>query len=99
MATLLEKYSKRLSIAEKVYKNTHNGQSLDRNRMITTAQCLENVSKYMTEALDNSVGVQRNDLGLFRKFALNLTNVAVPSLIISDIMMVKPMTAMSGYRL
>ena len=32
----------------------------------------------MNEAFDNSIGTQRSDMGLFKKFTLNLTTVAVP---------------------
>ena len=32
----------------------------------------------MTEAFANSVGTQRSDLGAYKKFALNLTTVALP---------------------
>lgn len=35
-------------------------------------------------------GTQRSDMGLFTKFSLNLVNVAVPSLIAPDIVMVHP---------
>ena len=36
-------------------------------------------------------------MGLFRKFALNLTTVAVPNLIAFDLVMVHPMSSMAGY--
>ena len=36
-------------------------------------------------------------MGLFRKFSLNLTTVAIPSLIAFDIVMVSPMSSASGY--
>lgn len=64
MANLLESYSKRLAIAESVYSKSHNGEKMDMNRKMATAICLNNISKYLGEALDNSVGVQRGDLGL-----------------------------------
>jgi len=53
--------------------------------------------KFMNEAFDNSVGTQRSDMGLFKKFSLNLTTVALPNLIAFDLVIVYPMTAMSGY--
>lgn len=52
---------------------------------------------FLNEAFDNSVGTQRSDMGLFRKFALNLTTVAVPNLIAFDLVMVHPMSSMAGY--
>ncbi len=51
----------------------------------------------MNEAFDNSIGTQRSDMGLFKKFTLNLTTVAVPNLIAHDLVIVHPMTSMSGY--
>lgn len=36
-------------------------------------------------------------MGLFKKFCLNLTNVALPNLIANDLVIVSPMSSMSGY--
>ena len=44
----------------------------------------------MNEAFDNSIGTQRSDMGLFKKFTLNLTTVAVPNLIAHDLVIVHP---------
>lgn len=82
---LLEAYSKRLSVAESVYSNSHAGAKMGQHRKIVTAQMLKNLNSYLTEAFDNSVGVQKSDLGAFKKFSLNLTTVAVPSLIAHDL--------------
>ena len=35
----------------------------------------------MNEAFNNSVGTQRSDMGMYKKFTMNLTNVALPNLI------------------
>lgn len=43
------------------------------------------------------MGTQRADMGLYKKFCLNLTTVAVPNLIAHELVMVQPMTSMSGY--
>lgn len=94
---LLEAYSKRLSVAESVYSNSHAGAKMDQHRKIVTAQMLKNLNSYLTEAFDNSVGVQKSDLGAFKKFSLNLTTVAVPSLIAHDLVITYPMTSRSGY--
>ena len=51
----------------------------------------------MNEAFENSVGTQRADIGNYKKFILNLTNIAMPNLIAFDLVMVKPMTSRSGY--
>jgi hypothetical protein len=97
MANLLEAYKNRLQISESVYSKQHNGARMDQHKKLVVAKCLENVNKYMNEAFDNSIGTQRADLGAFKKFALNLVTVAVPNLIANDLVIVHPMTSMSGY--
>lgn len=67
---ILEAYKGRLAVAEKVYSKTHNGESLPQMKKLATAKCLENVNKFLNEAFENSVGTQRSDLGMFKKFAL-----------------------------
>lgn len=52
---------------------------------------------FMNEAFNQSVGTQRSDLGLFKKFTLNLTTVALPNLIAHDLVIVHPMSSMSGF--
>ena len=64
---------------------------------MATARCLENVNKFMNEAFENSVGTQRADLGAYKKFALNLTTVALPNLIAFDLVIVYPMSSISGF--
>lgn len=44
----------------------------------------------MNEAFDASQGTQRSDMGMFKKFAMNLTTVAVPNLIAHDLVIVHP---------
>lgn len=95
--TLFEAYKNRLSVAESVYGKMHNGEKMNNNRKLVTAKCLENVNKFMNEAFDQSVGTQRADMGMFKKFAMNLTTVALPNLIAHDLVIVHPMSSMSGY--
>ena len=97
MANLLEAYKDRLAISEKVYAKAHNGDSMSKAKKLATAKCLENINKFMNEAFDNTVGTQRSDLGMFKKFTLNLTTVAIPNLIAYDLVIVYPMSSMSGY--
>ena len=52
---------------------------------------------YLSEAFDNSVGTQRSNMGAFKKFTMNLVNVAIPNLIAPELVIVKPMSAMTGY--
>ena len=43
------------------------------------------------------MGTQRSDMGLFKKFCLNLITVALPNLIAPELVIVSPMSSMSGY--
>lgn len=94
---LLETYAKRLSIAESVYSKEHNGEAMPRDKKIVVAACLNNANRYMNEAFENSTGTQRSDIGAYKKFVMNLTNVVMPNLIAFDLVMVKPMSARSGF--
>lgn len=97
MATLLETYAKRLEVSDKVYSKAHLGESLSNHKKLVISRCLDNVNKFMNEAFDNSVGTQRADLGAYKKFALNLTTVALPNLIGFDLVIVQPMSSFSGF--
>lgn len=94
---LLEAYAKRLNIAEAFYAGRHNGEKLSDQKKLVTAVCLNNVNRFLTEAFSNSEGTQMSNMGQYKKFCLSLTNLAVPDLIIYDLMRVEPMTSMSGY--
>lgn len=94
---LLEAYKQRLDVAERVYAKAHLNESMPKAKKLATAKCLENINKFMNEAFDNSVGTQRSDLGQWKKFTLNLTTVALPNLIAYDLVIVYPMSSMSGY--
>ena len=94
---LLESYKGRLAVSESYYAKNHAGEKLSQNKKLVVAKLLENQNKFLNEAFDNSVGTQRSDMGLFRKFALNLTTVAVPNLIAFDLVIVSPMSSMAGY--
>ena len=94
--TLLEKYAPRIEVSETVYKNA-TGNSMDNNRKATIAMVLDNETKFLNEAFSNSVGTQRADLGAWKKFCLNLTTVALPTLIAHELVIVNPMASYSGY--
>lgn len=94
---LLESYKGRLSVAESFYAKTHNNEKMSNQKKLVTAKMLENCNKFLNEAFENSVGTQRSDMGAYRKFALNLTTVAVPNLIAFDLVFVYPMSSMSGF--
>lgn len=94
---LLETYAKRLEVAEKVYSSKNLGESLSKFKKIATAKMLENTNRFLNEAFDNSVGTQRADMGNYKKFTMNLVTVAVPNLISYDLVIVYPMSSISGY--
>lgn len=99
MATksLFEAYKNRLSVSESVYGKMHNGERMSNNRKLVTAKLLENTNRFLNEAFENSVGTQRSDMGMFKKFCMNLTTVALPNLIAHDLVIVHPLSSMSGY--
>ena len=93
---LLEKYAKKLQLAEAVYQKRHNGESMDSMRKITVAKCLDNVNKFLNEAFDSSMGTQRSAMGDYKRFCIALTNVGLPNLIAFDLVHVSPMSSMYG---
>lgn len=94
---LVEAYKNRLAISESVYARDHSGEKMGNNKKMVVAKCLDNISNFMNEAFDSSTGTQRSDMGLFKKFCLNLTTVALPNLISHELVIVSPMSSMSGY--
>lgn len=99
---LVEAYKKRIAVAESLYTKSHNGEAMSSNMKLVTAACLNNVSKFLNEAFTQDAATQAdgsgtNNLGMYKKFALNLTNLALPNLIAPEIVMVHPMTSWSGY--
>lgn len=74
---LLEQYAKRLQVSESVHAKAHGGASMSNSKKMAVAMVLNNTNKFLTEAFDNSVGTQRSDMGMFKKFCLNLTTVAL----------------------
>lgn len=97
MANLFEAYQKRLSISESVYSKSHSGEKMPHNHKLAVAKCLENVQKFMNESFDSSTGTQRSAMGDFKKFCLNLTTVVLPNLIAHDLVIVHPMSSISGF--
>jgi hypothetical protein len=95
---LLETYSRQLKVAEAYVAKNFDGKTVSANTQLTTAVLLDNTNRWMTESMNSSMvaGGQRSDLGDWKKFCLNLTNIAVPSLIANDLVIVHPMTSYSG---
>ena len=94
---LLETYSRQLKVAEAYVAKNFDGKTISANTQLTTAVLLDNTNRWMTESLGlNTDATERADLGAWKKFCLNLTNIAVPSLIANDLVIVHPMTSYSG---
>lgn len=96
MATLLEKFAPQLQVADK-YLEKNFGTSMSENTKLNTAVLINNTNKFMTmmESM-NTQATERTNLGNWKKFCLNLTNIAVPSLIANDLVIVHAMTSFSG---
>lgn len=96
---LLETYSRQLKVAEAYVAKNFEGKQMSSNTALTTAVLLDNTNRWITESmsLDSAMGASnRGDMGAWKKFCLNLTNIAVPSLIANDLVIVHPMTSYSG---
>lgn len=94
---LLESYAKRIALAESIHKKSHNGAAMSVQKKVALAAMLENTSKFMNEAFETSAATQRSAMGDYKRFCLNITNLAVPNLILPEIMLVQPMTSIAGY--
>lgn len=79
--TITEAYAKKLAISEKVYAQEHGGKALSNTKKLTIARVLANTAEYITEAFEASAGTQLSNMKTFKKFCLDLTTVALPSLI------------------
>ena len=94
---LLETYSRQLKVAEAYVAKNFEGKQMSSNTALTTAVLLDNTNRWITESLSNSIAAPtRDSMGAWKKFCLNLTNIAVPSLIANDLVIVHPMTSYSG---
>jgi hypothetical protein len=92
---LLETYSRQLKVAEAYVAKNFEGKQMSSNTALTTAVLLDNTNRWITESM-NTMATERSNLGDWKKFCLNLTNIAVPSLIANDLVIVHPMTSYSG---
>jgi hypothetical protein len=95
---LLETYSRQLKVAEAYVAKNFEGKTMSSNTALTTAVLLDNTNRWITESLNSEIGVSNraDSMGAWKKFCLNLTNIAVPSLIANDLVIVHPMTSYSG---
>lgn len=96
--SLFEAYKNRLAVANTVYAKAHNGESMSNHKKLVTAKVLENTNRMLNESMANgATQLETNPMNLYKKFALNLTTVALPNLIAHDLVIVSPMSSMSGY--
>ena len=93
---LLETYSRQLNVAEAYVAKNFAGREVSNNTKLATAVLLDNTNRFINSRLEESVATSHSDLGAWKKFCLNLTNIAVPSLIANDLVIVHPMTSISG---
>lgn len=94
---LVESYKNRLAISESVYQKNHGGAKLSAQKKLMIASVLHNTSRFLTEAFQGAAATQRADIGDFKKFCLNISTVALPNLILPELMIVQPMSSLSGY--
>lgn len=94
---ITEAYARKLAVSEKVYQQEHGGRALSENKKLAIARVLANTSEYITEAFENSGATQLANMKTFKKFCLDLTTVALPSLIGNDLVIVFPMKSRTGY--
>lgn len=94
---LLETFKGQLRVAEAYVAKNFNGKAVSNQTKLATAVLLDNTNRWITESLNEStIATNRGDLGAWKRFCLNLTNIAVPSLIANDLVIVHPMTSYSG---
>ena len=94
---LLETYSRQLKVAEAYVAKNFEGKTMSSQTALTTAVLLDNTNRWITESLNSEIGATtRDSMGAWKRFCLNLTNIAVPSLIANDLVIVHPMTSYSG---
>lgn len=96
---LLEQYKNRLSVSEKMYARTHMNEGMSNYKKLTIARCLENTNRFLNEAFSTADATQRSALGDYKRFCLNLVTVALPNLIAPELVLVQPMSSLTGYRL
>ena len=97
MANIVESYKNRLAIAESVHQRSHNGAKMSAQKKLMIASVLHNTSRFLSEAFNDASATQRADIVDFKKFCLNISTVALPNLILPELMIVQPMSSLSGY--
>lgn len=93
---LKETFKKRLVVSEAAYKAANNGAELSVNKKNIIARCLANTSTFLTEQYAPTSGTQMSNVGPYKRFALDITTVAMPNLIAHDLVLVKPLPSFTG---
>ncbi len=98
--SLTEAYKRRIALAESAYAKSHDNAVLSVSQKETIAKVLNNSVEYfkfrLGESFSNSVGTQRSDMGNYKKFTLDVTTVALPTLIASELVLTQPMSSFTG---
>jgi len=101
MATLVEKYAKRVNYADKYHAKLNEGKTLSATSKLGLAQVLENTAVLfetkakLNEAFENSVSGQRADLGAFKITAWDITTLVQANLLAEDLVLVKPLSSLT----
>ena len=100
--TLLEKYAPRLKVCESVYRNEHPGEAMPEYKRVMIARVVENTRNYLNESFTSTAATQGpnaagSSFGDYKKFCLNLTSIALPNLIGTDLVITQPMTSVTGF--
>ena len=69
---LYEQYKGRLAVSEKLYAQNNNGAKMSNAKKMLTAQTLHNVATYMNESFKVAAGTQRADMGMFKRFCMDI---------------------------
>ena len=93
--TLVEKYAKRINLAEKYHAKMNEGSTMKPSSKIGLAQVLENTVK-LFEAFEQSVSAQRADMGDFKRFALDITTLVDANLLAPELVLIHEMTSFTG---
>ena len=101
---LFESYKNRLAVCESIHQKSHMGAKMSTAKKLMVAQVLDNTARFLNESLSTGAATQgiapnggNNVLGDYKKFCLNIATVALPNLILPELMIVKPMTSFTGY--
>ena len=92
--TLLEAYAKRISYADKYA--TQKGTPMTQQKKVLLAKVLNNTDRFLNESFTGTNATQF-PMADMKKFCLNLTTLAVPSLIAPEIVLTQPMSSRTGY--